>query len=93
MVFGKIFGSDKKSAPATPPPEPEESDEDGAEPESAPEESDAIDWRGRAAQVLPTGASTGSKRVEGLYGSADAIGPTHFAQSVGCRVIDPEGNE
>jgi glutamate-1-semialdehyde 2,1-aminomutase len=93
MVFGKIFGSDKKSAPTAPPPEPEESEEDGAEPESAPEESDAIDWRGRAAQVLPTGASTGSKRVEGLYGSADAIGPTHFAQSVGCRVIDPDGNE
>lgn len=93
MVFGKIFGSDKKSAPAAPPPEPDESDDDGAEPESAPEESDAIDWRGRAAQVLPTGASTGSKRVEGLYGSADAIGPTHFAQSVGCRVIDPDGNE
>src|SRR4051812_14002131 len=93
MVFGKIFGSDKKSAPAAPPAPAEQDDDDGAEPESAPEESDAIDWRGRAAHVLPTGASTGSKRVEGLYGSADAVGPTHFVQSVGCRVIDVEGNE
>ena len=86
MVFGKIFGS--KSTPA---PQPEE--EEDVEPESAPEESDAIDWRSRAAQVLPTGASTGSKRAEALYGSADAVGPTHFSQSVGCRVIDMDGNQ
>jgi glutamate-1-semialdehyde 2,1-aminomutase len=88
MVFGKIFGS--KSAPA---PQPElDQEDDSPEPESAPEESDTIDWRARAAQVLPTGASTGSKRAEALYGSADAVGPTHFLQSVGCRVIDTDGN-
>jgi glutamate-1-semialdehyde 2,1-aminomutase len=94
MVFGKIFGSNKQAAPA----QPEETEEqdveiEGEEPDSAPEESHAIDWRQRAAQVLPTGASTGSKRAEALYGSADAVGPTHFSQSVGCRVIDVEGNE
>src|SRR4051812_11464776 len=91
MVFGKIFGSNK-NAPA-PKPEAEQEDDDSIEPESAPEESDAIDWRSRAAQVLPTGASTGSKRAEALYGSADGSGPTHFSQSVGCRVIDTEGNQ
>jgi 4-aminobutyrate aminotransferase-like enzyme len=53
----------------------------------------ASDWRTRALGVLPTGASTGSKRVESLYGSADSIGPTHFTQAVGCRVTDSEGNE
>jgi glutamate-1-semialdehyde 2,1-aminomutase len=94
MVFGRIFGSDKKAAP---PPPPDDADEQQADDEigieSEPERSDAIDWRARAAQVLPMGASTGSKRAEALYGSADAVGPTHFAQSVGCRVIDVEGNE
>ena len=91
MVFGKIFGSNKKDAP--PPAEDEAGTDEGVEIETEPEATDAIDWRGRAAQVLPTGASTGSKRAEALYGSADAAGPTHFARSVGCRVIDVEGNE
>jgi glutamate-1-semialdehyde 2,1-aminomutase len=89
MVFGKIFGSSKQP-PAEQAPEVVDDDMDV---ESAPEESGAIDWRGRAAQVLPTGASTGSKRAEGLYGSADATGPTHFSQAVGCRVVDMDGNE
>ena len=90
MVFGKIFGSNKTSAP---PPQPESDDDEAGEPEASPEEAGSIDWRARAAQVLPTGASTGSKRVEALYGSADAIGPTHYSQAVGCRVIDVEGNQ
>src|SRR5688572_18584193 len=88
MVFGKIFGSSK---PAPPPPPAD--DDDDVEVESTPEESESIDWRTRAAQVLPTGASTGSKRAEGLYGSADAAGPTHFSQAMGCRIVDVEGNE
>src|SRR5262249_4798956 len=50
-------------------------------------------WAVRALGVMPTGASTGSKRPEALYGSADAIGPTHFAQAVGCRIVDMDGNE
>jgi glutamate-1-semialdehyde 2,1-aminomutase len=95
MVFGKLFGSDRKAAAPTPPAEDDElrGDDDGVEIEAPPEHSDAIDWRSRAGQVLPTGASTGSKRAEALYGSSDAAGPTHFAQSVGCRVIDVDGNE
>jgi hypothetical protein len=43
--------------------------------DTAPEEASDIDWRARAIAVLPTGASTGSKRSEALYGSADANGP------------------
>src|ERR1043165_3077002 len=92
MVFGKIFGSGRNAQPQAEP-DAEQVEDEGIEAESSPEASDAIDWRARAAQVLPTGASTGSKRVEGLYGSVDAVGPTHFAQSVGCRVIDADGNE
>ncbi len=70
----------------------EESPEEG-EPEGLPEEHDDADWGTRARAVLPTGASTGSKRREALYGSVDAAGPTHFAQAVGCRLVDPDGNE
>jgi glutamate-1-semialdehyde 2,1-aminomutase len=90
MVFGKIFGSSKQAPPA---PEPTDEEEDVAEADVAPEESGQIDWPARASQVLPTGASTGSKRKEALYGSNDAVGPTHFAQAVGCRIIDVDGNE
>lgn len=56
-------------------------------------EHDEADWTTRARSVLPTGASTGSKRSEALYGAADATGPTHFAQAVGCRLTDVDGNE
>jgi glutamate-1-semialdehyde aminotransferase len=92
MPFGKFFSS--KPAPAKPEPEAEEPDVDlEEEAERAPEEADAIDWRARAAEVIPNGASTGSKRAAALYGSADAVGPTHFSGSVGCRVIDVDGNE
>ena len=30
---------------------------------------------------------------EALYGSPDAVGPTHFSQAVGARVVDVDGNE
>jgi glutamate-1-semialdehyde 2,1-aminomutase len=56
-------------------------------------EHDEADWTTRARAVLPTGASTGSKRSEALYGAPDAKGPTHFAQAVGCRLTDVDGNE
>jgi len=62
------------------------------EPEVDVEQDDA-DILTRARAVLPMGTSTGSKRVEALYGSADSTGPTHFSQAVGCRVVDVDGNE
>jgi glutamate-1-semialdehyde 2,1-aminomutase len=95
MPFGRFFDRGAK----TPPPQPEpdapadaEADVD-SEPESIPAEHDEADWLTRARAVLPTGASTGSKRVEALYGAADATGPSHFAQAIGCRVTDVDGNE
>jgi glutamate-1-semialdehyde 2,1-aminomutase len=96
MPFGRFFGGDKPKNPAIQP-DVEEPDEitgdDEGDPESIPAEHDDADWLMRARAVMPTGASTGSKRVEALYGHADAIGPTHFVQAVGCRVTDPDGNE
>jgi glutamate-1-semialdehyde 2,1-aminomutase len=95
MPFGRFFGGkDAKKAP----PVPEEVELESAETVSDDEaevitEQDDADYRARALGVMPTGASTGSKRVEALYGSADAVGPTHFVQAVGCRVTDVDGNE
>ena len=59
--------------------------------EGAPEDAEEINWRTRALGILPTGASTGSKRAEALYGDASATGPTHYVSASGCRVVDPAG--
>jgi len=93
MPFRRFFerGS-KQQAPPTPEELPAESVEE-AEPEVEAEHAPATGWRDRAAAVLPTGASTGSKRPEAMYGAFDARGPTHYAQAVGCRVVDVAGDE
>lgn len=54
---------------------------------------DASDWRSRAADVLPGGSSTGSKRPDALYGTraADPVLPTHFERAEGCTVWAPDG--
>ena len=94
MPIGRFFGGKQKPAASPPADEPgPQHDLDEGEPESVPAEHDESDWLMRARAVMPTGASTGSKRVEALYGSADATGPTHFQQAVGCRVVDVDGNE
>jgi glutamate-1-semialdehyde 2,1-aminomutase len=95
MPFGRFFGGKGAAPKAAPEPELEAETPEPAtdeEPEVVSEQDDA-DYRTRALGVMPTGASTGSKRVEGLYGSSDAVGPTHFVQAVGCRVTDVDGND
>src|SRR3954452_21193410 len=97
MPFGRFFGGgDKPKSPALQPDVPDDespSPDDEGEPESIPAEHDDADWLTRARAVMPTGASTGSKRIEALYGSPDSVGPTHYTQAVGCRVTDVDGNE
>lgn len=95
MPFGRFFDRGAKAPPPQPETDaaPDADEEPASEPEAVPAEHDEADWLTRARAVLPTGASTGSKRVEALYGAADAAGPTHFAQAVGCRVTDVDGNE
>ena len=51
------------------------------------------EWAMRAAELLPTGASTGSKRREALYGTEEPAGPTHFVRAAGCRLETTDGNE
>jgi glutamate-1-semialdehyde 2,1-aminomutase len=93
MAFNRFFGGRKSASP--PPPDeldalghPETSDDDV---EAAPEEAPERSWRERAEAVLPTGASTGSKRAEALYGDAESGGPTHFVEARGCRVTAVDG--
>lgn len=94
MKFRRFFERGAKSDPEAPPvaAEPESADDDETPPEEEVEAEHPA-WAQRAIGVLPTGASTGSKRPEALYGSADALGPTHYTQAVGCRIVDPDGNE
>jgi glutamate-1-semialdehyde 2,1-aminomutase len=89
MVFKRLFGSGDKPAPDDEPEEETPADEDdfdGAESED-PEVLDEVSWRDRAAAVIVTGSSTGSKRYETLWGSADVHAPSHYLQATGCRVV------
>lgn len=99
MALNRFFGR-RKDAAANPTDasEPDVAQDDVAD-ESTPD-SDALPedvadrpWRERAEGVLPTGASTGSKRSSGLYGEpgADREAPTHFVSASGCRVMDVDG--
>jgi glutamate-1-semialdehyde aminotransferase len=98
MALNRFFGRKKDSAadPASAP-DPDAA-VDGTEDDSAclgegpPEDVAERRWRDRADDILPTGASTGSKRVQALYGDDAADAPTHFASASGCRFTDVEGN-
>ena len=56
---------------------------------------DGDDWRGRAADAIPGGSSTGSKRPAVLYGTrADDVRlPTHFQRAEGCTLWAPDGRK
>ncbi|MBA3670677.1 MAG: aminotransferase class III-fold pyridoxal phosphate-dependent enzyme [Gemmatimonadaceae bacterium] len=47
-------------------------------------------WRHRAEALLPTGASTGSKRADALYGRG-GDGPTHFVSARGAYLVTVDG--
>ena len=51
------------------------------------------EWGQRAADAIPGGSSTGSKRPEVLYGTrASDLGmPTHFERAQGCTLWAPDG--
>jgi glutamate-1-semialdehyde 2,1-aminomutase len=92
MVFSKFF-KNKEAAPAEPVDETEETEAE-EEQEAEPEQWDEPTWAERAAKIMPTGSSTGSKRPDALYGEAsidEPHGPTHFARANGCTVETIEG--
>ena len=49
------------------------------------------EWRIRAAQAIPGGTSTGSKRPDAMFGVGHA-GPTHITEAIGCRVRTADGS-
>jgi glutamate-1-semialdehyde aminotransferase len=95
MRLSRFFGGGKKNEPD----EPDGPDETAAadEPTSDSEEADGIpegdrdgdpdvEWKDRALDVVPGGASTGSKRFAALYGDGATGGPTHYIRASGCHV-------
>lgn len=96
MALSRFFGRGRDATP-TPPPESsaepveDSADDDAADVEGVPEAAAERSWRHRAEAVLPTGASTGSKRAEALYGDAVDDLPTHFYAARGALVTDTSG--
>ena len=88
MVFSRIFG--KGQQPPPPAEEPEEA-EDAAGVDAAAQDEPAS-YAERAARVIVGGASTGSKRVDRLYGSGEEYGPTHFVRAAGCHLVTADGD-
>src|SRR6478735_4413431 len=104
MAFSRFFGRGRDTAP--PPSDATTADQTGDEEpvdetvgsddeEAPPEDADQRSWRERAEALLPTGASTGSKRFTALWGDepdADDAGlPTHMVSASGCRIIAVHG--
>jgi glutamate-1-semialdehyde 2,1-aminomutase len=97
MPLKRFFGRGRSDTPA---PEPDEDlvaeviivDEDlGGEEDVVPEDAPETSWLTRAEVVLPTGASTGSKRHLALYGAGDDDLPTHYSAASGALVTDANG--
>ena len=99
MAFRNLFSRGRDAAspadPAVTAPDdalpPDALGDEGADDVEAPELAPERGWRERAEAVLPTGASTGSKRAEALYGDANADGPTHLLRASGAHVTDVAG--
>jgi glutamate-1-semialdehyde 2,1-aminomutase len=94
MAFKNLFGRSRDTG-AAPPPEPDPVT-DAELPDDASLDAEALEappersWRARAEAVLPTGASTGSKRVAALYGEG-RDGPSHLYAARGARITDVTG--
>jgi glutamate-1-semialdehyde 2,1-aminomutase len=95
MRLSRFFGGGKSNEPDPPDgadetaaveESPPDSDEGNGVPEGDRDADLDLEWRERAADVIPGGASTGSKRVAALYGDAGTGGPTHFVRASGCHV-------
>jgi glutamate-1-semialdehyde aminotransferase len=100
MRLSRLFGGGKPEEPERPD-EPLEDDAsgngaDGVDDfDGVPEGDLDVDldaqWRTRAADVIPGGASTGSKRPDALYGEGTTFGPTHFTRASGCLITTAGG--
>src|SRR3954452_7084606 len=98
MALNRFFGRRKDEAAPTAPAQSDtvleqpEEDDAALDVDVDPEDATERRWVDRANAVLPTGASTASKRASALYGVTDPEGaPTHFVSARGCRVLDVDG--
>jgi glutamate-1-semialdehyde aminotransferase len=99
MPFRRLFRGRQDQPEPEPPegeaPDDETDDADSVPDDTVPPEWDASaaeieqSWRTRAADAIPGGASTGSKRPGALYGEGNEDGPTHFVRASGCRLVTP----
>ena len=94
--FRRPRGDEKTAAPV---PEPIDEIEQGEDDDDGVPEGDAEHvthepWRERAAAAIPGGSSTGSKRVDALYGDApvDDTLPTHYSRARGCSLWLVDGD-
>ena len=105
MVFKRLFGKTPREPERDPDADAQERDDtagpgnasmddgedDGAK--SRAENGDADpSWAERATALIPTGASTGSKRAEAMYGNAASSAPTHYRGADGCHLETTEGD-
>ena len=96
MPLKRFFGRSRDDTPAPADAtgsasEDVQDDEEQHDEEVLPEEAPVRSWLDRAEAVLPTGASTGSKRVDVLYGGAGDDLPSHFAAATGALITDVNG--
>ena len=95
MPLKRFFGRSRDDTPPEIPDVPleavNEEDEPEHDAEALPEEAAVRSWLDRAESVLPTGASTGSKRVDVLYGAAGDDLPSHYASASGALITDVNG--
>ena len=95
MPLKRFFGRSRDDTPPLPARtdiDPEPGDDDTPQDEEAlPEDAPQRSWLDRAEGVLPTGASTGSKRVDALYGGAGDDLPSHYAAASGALITDVNG--
>lgn len=100
MVFGRFFKRDADAGDADSDDGVRDADETGDDdldvdhddtvpPEGHRDVDVDLEWRDRAADVIPGGASTGSKQPAALYGPDSRFGPTHYVRAVGCRIVTP----
>src|SRR5688572_3258126 len=102
MRLSRFFGGGKADQPQEPnrpeadatteevTPEPGDEEYEGV-PEGDPNLDQDVQWRDRAADVIPGGASTGSKRPAALYGEEATSGPTHYTRASGCVITTAGG--
>ncbi len=95
MPLSRFFGRGKDAAPQSTPDQASAAEQDAEDSSVAEGDAELVpehNWRERAEAVLPTGASTASKRKVALYGEVDVEMPTHFVSARGCRLVDTEGS-